>query len=65
MSTLKKAELMQLVGRNVEVTLFYGRKIIGLLGYSTLETPGRKPNYFTVNEYDFKVSHVRKVQVVE
>lgn len=67
---MKKDELMQLVGKRVRVIFTEdcgGGEIIGVLGYTkefSEKYDYRLPNYFTINEYDFKVSHVRKVEVL-
>ncbi len=68
---MKKAELMQLVGKRVKITFIEncgGGEITGVLGYTkefSVKYDYRKPDYFTINEYDFKVSHVRKVEAEE
>lgn len=67
---MKKDELMQLVGKRVRVTFILGCggvEITGILGYTkefSEKYDYRYPNYFTINEYDFKVSHVKKVEVL-
>lgn len=67
---MKKSELMQLVGKMVRVTFIKecgGKEITGVLGYTkefSEKYDYRLPNYFTINEYDFKVSHVKKVEVL-
>ena len=67
---MKKSELMKLVGKRVRVTFkddCGGGKSTGILGY-TKEFSEKynysKPNYFTINYINFKVSHVKKVVVL-
>lgn len=68
---MKKDELMQLVGKRVKVIFTEdcgGGEIIGVLGYTKEFSAAygwRKPNYFTVEHINFKVSHVEKVEVLE
>lgn len=67
---MKKSELMQLVGKRVKVTFREdcgGGESTGILGY-TKEFSEKynysKPNYFTINYINFKVSHVKEVTVL-
>jgi hypothetical protein len=66
---VKKEELMKLVGKRVKVTFrASGKEIVGELGFTkdfSEKYDYRHPNYFTINQYDFKVSHVKKVEVLE
>lgn len=65
---MKKAELMELLGYLVEVTFHDGKVITGRLGYTekfSEEYDFRKPGYFTVKNYDFLISHTKKVKVIE
>ena len=65
--TMKKEELMKLVGARVCVTFVDGRKVEGALGFTkdfSALYGYRKPGYFTVGAYDFKVSHIKKVTEV-
>ena len=67
---MKKDELMQLVGKRVRVifTDCGGGEIIGVLGYTkgfSAAYGWRKPNYFTVEHINFKVSLLEKVEVLE
>lgn len=62
---------MKLVGKRVKVTFKDGDEIQGMLGY-TEEFRAiygwRKPKCFTITcgcSYDFKVSHVKKVVVLD
>lgn len=67
---MKKADLMQLVGKRVKVIFREdcgGGESTGVLGF-TKEFSEKydygKPNYFTINYINFKVSHVKKVVVL-
>lgn len=68
---MKKSELMQLVDKKVKVTFVKecgGGESTGILGYIkefSEKYDYRHPNYFTINQYDFKVSHVKKVEVLD
>ena len=64
---MKKAELMNLVGKKVFVYFKDGeRGIYGTLGYAdefSAKHDYRKPNNFYIGNTSFKASHVRKVTV--
>lgn len=68
---MKKDELMQLVGKRVTITFREdcgGGSSTGVLGFTkefSEKYDYRHPNYFTINHIDFKVSHVKKVEVLE
>lgn len=66
---MKKADLMKLVGKKVKVTWkSNGKEIVGQLGYTkefSEKYDYRKPKYFTIRNWDFLVSHVKKVEVIE
>lgn len=67
---MKKAELMALVGKRVRVTLFDTDTIGGKLFFVdefSAKYGYRKPNYFYVDtsKWLFKVSHVKRVEVLE
>lgn len=61
---MKKANLMKLIGKKVKVTFKSNDKeIIGVLGYTkefSEKYDYRKPKYFTIRNYDFLVSHIKK-----
>lgn len=62
---IKKDEFMQMVGSLVEVTLFDDTVLKGVLGYARefSESYGwRKPGYFYINDYGFRVSHIKKLK---
>lgn len=62
---MKKAELKEYIGKNVEITFIDGDVRKGILGFS--DTPFddkhgyRKVGYFTIGNLDFKVSHIKKL----
>lgn len=72
---MKKADLMQLVGKRVKVIFREdcgGGEITGILGYTKKFSAAygwRKPKHFTIDDfacgYDFLASHVEKVVVLE
>lgn len=62
---MTKAELMNLVGKKVAVTLKDGDKICGILGYAeefSAKYHYIRPNYFYIDNYVFKVSYVKKAE---
>lgn len=67
---MKKDELMQLVGKRVKITFTPGcggGETTGILGFNkefSEKYDYGKPNYFTINNIDFLVSHVKKVEVL-
>lgn len=67
---MKKADLMTLVGKNVEVILFDGEKIKGKLFYVdevSAKYLYRKPGYFGIegSSWAFRFSHVAKVKEIK
>lgn len=65
--TMKKEELMKLVGARVCVEFNDGGQVEGTLGFTkdfSALYGYRKPGCFTVGAYDFKVSHIKKVTEV-
>ena len=68
MSHIKKAVLSAFVGYRVRITFFDDEVKEGVLGYTSkfCEEQGfRKPGYFTLNNLDFKVSHIKKVVLID
>ena len=66
--TLHKADLQELVGHTVKIVLFDDDEVTGKLGYTTKfceEQNWRKPNYFTIGNLDFKVSHIKKISILD
>lgn len=60
---MKKSELMELVGKEVDVTFTDGDRASGELGYVTCFSAKfgyRSPDYFYIGTTSFKVSHVKK-----
>ena len=65
---MKQAELMKLVGKKVVVIFHDNDWICGKLGYAdefSAKHDWRKPKYFYIGNISFKVSHVKKLVVVE
>ncbi len=65
---MKKEELKSLVGKNVKITLFNDKVLTGRLRFIpefSEKYNWLKPNYFNLEDYIFKVSHVKKVEVLE
>lgn len=63
---MTKAELMKNVGKKVEIIFADGNTTTGVLGFTkefSSKYGYRKPNCFTVNNWDFKVSHVKKIKI--
>lgn len=61
---MKKEKMAQFLGKNVEITFRDGKVEKGVLGYTkefSAEYGWRKPCYFTINDTDFKVSHVKSI----
>lgn len=64
---MKKSELMEFVGKNICVYFKDGDSIYGKLGFVdefSAKHDYRKLNYFYVDHISFKVSCVKKVEVV-
>lgn len=64
---MKKAELMEYVGKKVTVVLFDNTALTGTLGYAdefSAKHDYRKLNCFYIGDYSFRVSHVTKVRGV-
>ncbi len=64
---MKKDELMKMVGQSVKVTFNDGQDYYGVLGYTkefSAKYDYRKVGYFTVYNMDFKVSHIKKCEVI-
>ena len=59
----RNADLLALVGKKVEVITTENETYTGVLRYTKVESPlKRKPNYFTIGNLDFKVSHIKSVR---
>lgn len=62
MTHLTKKELMEYVGQEATVSFYDGTTVSGKLGYTesfSAEFGYRKPDFFTIGDYDFKVSHIK------
>ena len=65
---MKRAEIMELVGREVIIVLHDNYTIQGKLGYAdefSAKHDYRKAKYFYVGDMSFKVSHVKKIVIDE
>ena len=61
---MRKDELMKMIGKEITVEFKDGTSATGILGYTPEFSSVygfRAPNYFFINNYDFKVSHLRKI----
>ncbi len=61
---LKKNELMKMVGQSICVEFKDGTAAKGILGYTpefSAQYDYRAPDYFFINNLDFKVSYVKKI----
>ena len=66
MSRYTRRELDNYIGKNVDVTLFDGSTLSGVLGYTaefSEKYSWRKPGCFTIDKYDFKASHVINIAI--
>ncbi|MGN0581396.1 MAG: hypothetical protein ACI4KB_01690 [Oscillospiraceae bacterium] len=62
---MKRAELMQHVGKEVALTFDDGRELVGTLGYTaefSEEYKFRRAKFFTIDNWDFRAGQVTKVQ---
>lgn len=67
-TNMRKDELMKLVGKKVEIKFWGDRVKTGVLGYTPefSEKYGwRKADMFTLDNLDFRVSHTKKVTVLD
>lgn len=58
---------MNMVGLNVIVEFFDDTEITGFLGYTkefSEKYDYRKKNCFTIDKYDFRASHVKKIRII-
>lgn len=65
---MTKKELDKYLGKLVDVSLKSGFREVGILGFTTnfCEEQGwKKPNYYTINNRSFKVSHIKKFREVK
>ena len=64
---MTRKELDKLIGKKVAVITKSGNTYIGILGFASdfSEKYGyRKPNHYYVDTLTFKVSHIKKVKVL-
>ena len=64
---MRKAELMECVGKKVTVVLFDNTVLNGTLGYAdefSVKHDYRKAKMFYIGDYCFRVSHIKKVKGV-
>lgn len=56
-----KKDLMKNIGKSVDIKFKDGTTACGILGYTkefSARYGYRKPNMFTINDIDFRVSHI-------
>ena len=64
---MTRKELDNMIGKTVMVEFKCGNVIRGKLGFTKefSEKYGwRKPNYYTIKEYDFLASHIKSIKEV-
>ena len=61
--THESEELNALLGKKVCITLWHGKRIVGVLTRPTLDKYGVL--FWTGNTYRFRKTHVKKIEVVE
>ena len=64
---MTKKELDEYLGRKVEVIFKDNTVAKGVLGFTpefSAKYGYRRPNYYTVDIYDFKVSHIKKIIIL-
>ena len=62
---MTKSELMQMVGENITVVFKDGEEATGKLGYTpefSARYGFRRPSFFTLGKFDFKISHINRVK---
>lgn len=65
---MKREDLNRYLGKRVRIVLTSGKAIEGVLGFCPEYSPRycwRSPNYYYINEYSFKASHVKKLELGE
>ena len=65
---MTNANLREYIGKRVVVRLFNNNEYEGVLGFTTEFSSKygyRKPNYFTIQNLDFKVSHLKSIKVLD
>lgn len=65
---MKREDLDKYLGKRVKIVLASGKAIEGVLGFCP-EYSSRyywiSPNYYYINEYSFKASRIKKVELRE
>lgn len=62
---MTNAELQKYIGKDVTITFKDGKTERGILGFTkefSARYGYRKPGYYTIGNWNFKVSHIRKVE---
>lgn len=62
---MTRDKLNSYIGKCVTVTFKDGATTTGVLGFTpefSSKYGYRKPNYYTCNEWDFKVSHIKSIK---
>lgn len=65
---MRREDLNRYLGKRVRIVLTSGKAIEGVLGYTpyySYKYSWRSPNYYYINEYSFKASHVKKFELRE
>lgn len=65
---MTNATLREYIGKRVVVRLFNNNEYEGVLGFTpefSSKYNYRKPNYFTIKNLDFKVSHLKSIKVLD
>lgn len=63
---LTKTKLNEYLGKEVRVELFDGKILYGVLGFTpefSAKYNYMKPNYYTIKNWCFKVSHIKSIMV--
>ena len=64
---MKKQCLDEYLGENVKIVFFDGKIASGTLGFVkefSAQFDYRKPGYYTIENFSFKASHVKKIEVL-
>lgn len=62
---MTNAELQKYIGKDVTITFKDGEAERGILGFTkefSAQYGYRKPGYYTIGNWNFKVSHIKKVE---
>lgn len=64
---MKKEIINSFLNKNVEVTFFDDKIERGILGYTpeySAKYGYRRAGYYTINNWDFKASHIKRIREV-